>query len=907
MAAALGCLSVIGLALSHVANGRGLASPPFPGSATRARLVRVLGQLPLSFEPNRGQAPRDVQFLARANGYTLFLTSRGSVLALSRGDVRSGGATQEAAPSSMSSAAVSMELAGGRAAPRIFGVDRQPSQSNYFFGNDPATWRTHIPNYRKVEYRQVYPGVDLVYYGRRGQLECDFVVAPGADPTAINWKISGARLIAIGKRGELRLRLDGGDLRFLSPRVYQRDGRTLQQVKGKYVLRNRTDVGFELAAYDTSRPLIIDPVLVYSTFLGGASNNNLAEGVAVDASGNAYLAGQTQAIDFPTVNAIQGSLSGFSGSSASDAFVAKLNPQGTALVYSTYLGGTNTDNAVGIATDAMGDALVTGTTLSVDFPLANPLQKQCSCATAGQTDSFVTKISPDGSMLVYSTYLGGLLGDSTAAAIASDSSGDAFVTGTTTSTDFPVASPISPALKGSSDAFVTEINPSGSQLAYSTYLGGTRTDGGSAIAVDASGSAYVTGTTTSTDFPTVSPFQAMCLACATGSSPFVTKINAAGSALVYSTYLGGSSGQDLSKGIAVDTSGNAYVTGHVQSTDFPLMSPLEGVRRGNSDAFVTKVDSSGSNLIYSTYLGGTADEDLVMGSIAVDQFGNAYVTGDTTSRDFPQASGLGLSQEGPDDAFVAVLNAPGSALFFSTYLGGSNSDAGRSIAVDALGNAYVAGSTNSPDFPTVAPLQSCVSCPTFTQAFLSKLSVPEFSIGPAAGSSSAATVTAGQSATYDLDVVSSGGFSGTVSLACSSTVPAGNCSLSTSSVTMNGSGSTSFTVTVATAAESAAAALPPPRTWLPAGTNRVLLFMGWLILALAAWHLVAPLRTWTPPARVPLALMVLLAALFASCGSGSTTSQPPSTPGTPAGSYTLAVTATSGSLSNSVDLSLTVQ
>lgn len=756
---------------------------------TQARSAQAYSRLPLSFEPNRGQAPRDVSFLARGNGYTLFLTRRGSVLALSRGDARSGGAGQGSATrSSTSSPAVSMELAGTRSAVRIFGVDREPSQSNYFFGNDPANWRAGIPNYAKVVYQQVYPGIDLVYYGNGGQLECDFVVAPGGDPGNVGWKITGARSIAVGKRGDLELRVTGGEIHFLDPHVYQRAGRILQPVNGRYVLRNQGDVSFEVAAYDHSRPLIIDPVLVYSTFLGGASNNNVAEGVAVDASGNVYLAGQTQATNFPTQNAIQDSLSGLSGANSPHAFVAKINPQGTALVYSTYLGGAKTDNAVGVSTDAAGDALITGTTLSTDFPLANPLPSQGACQScgAGLVNSFVTKISPDGSRLVYSTYLGGSQG-SAAAAIASDSLSDAFVTGTTTSTDFPVVGPISSVLMGPSDAFVTEINSSGSQLIYSTYLGGTGEDGGSAIAVDASGNAYVTGTTNSTDFPTVSPFQAACRSCSVGNSPFVTKINAAGSALVYSTYLSGSSGHDSSKGIAVDRSGSAYVTGHVQSDDFPVMSALRMARLGNSDAFVTKFGVSGPSLVYSTYLGGTGDEDLIMGSIAVDEFGNAYVTGDTTSRDFPQAGGLSGSERGPDDAYVAVLNVPGSTLFFSTYLGGSNSDAGHSIAVEASGHAYVAGSTNSPDFPTATPLQvqGCVSCPLFTQAFLSKFSVPEFSNGPAAGSSTVATVTAGQSATYNLELVSSGGFSGTASLTCSGTVPAGGCSLSASSVTLN--------------------------------------------------------------------------------------------------------------------------
>ncbi|HKS95148.1 MAG TPA: SBBP repeat-containing protein, partial [Terriglobia bacterium] len=683
-----------------------------------------------------------------------------------------------------------MELVGARPDARILGIRKIASTSNYFAGNNADEWRTHIPNYARVEYQHVYPGIDLIYYGNQGQIESDFVVAPGADPGAIRLRIEGGSSIRIDERGDLELGIAGGAVRLEHPRVYQHRGGMAHAVPGKFTLEGDHQVGFQVGAYDRRSPLVIDPVVVYATYLGGTSNN-LAEGVAVDSSGNAYLTGQTLAVNFPIANAIQKGLV-----AGADAFVTKFNAQGSALAYSTYLGGTLADNATSIAVDDSGNAYVTGSTLSADFPLKNAIQATCLGCTSGLADVFVTKISADGSALVYSTFLGGTKGN-TPGAIAADSSGSAYVIGTTTSVDFPLASAIQGALKGSSDAFVTKFNSSGSQLVYSTFLGGTSTENGQWIAVDSTGNAYVTGTTSSTDFPVVTPaIQGSCRACGSGkTSPWVAEINAAGSALVYSTFLGGTGGSDASQGIAVDGAGNAYVTGQATSKDFPLANAFQSALKGASDAFVTKINAGGSSLLYSTYLGGTNAENAVHGSIAVDEFGNAYLTGDTKSPDFPLVNQVQRSLLGADDAFVAVFNSTGSALFFSSYLGGTGSDEGRGIAVDNSGNAYIMGSTNSLNFPVTAGVfqPACNACSsTVTDAFLAKLSPPVFSIGAASGSSTSATINAGQTATFNLELVSSGGFSGTVNLACSGSVPAGTCSVSPASVSPTGSGSTSF-------------------------------------------------------------------------------------------------------------------
>jgi hypothetical protein len=376
--------------------------------------------------------------------------------------------------------------------------------------------------------------------------------------------------------------------------------------------------------------------------------------------------------------------------------VTKLNSAGTALVYSTYLGGSGTDQGIDIAVDAAGSAYVTGTTDSTNFPTTAGAFQAALAGTS--TDAFVTKLSPAGAALVYSTYLGGS-GSDQGVGIAVDAGGSAYVTGLTGSANFPTASPIQAALVGSSDAFVTKLNPTGSApLVYSTYLGGSGAEQGNRIAVDAAGSAYVTGTTDSLNFPTT----AGAFQTASGGldDAFVTKLTPAGSALAYSTYLGGS-GTEQSFGIAVDSAGSAYVTGTTDSPNFPTTAgAFDVTANGGFDAFVTKLTPAGSALVYSTYLGGSGSGGDSGIGIAVDSAGNAYVTGETTSDDFPTASPVQAARGGGLDAFVTKLNPAGSALVYSTFLGGSNLDTGQGIAVDSGGNAYVAGFTSSPNFPT---------------------------------------------------------------------------------------------------------------------------------------------------------------------------------------------------------------
>ncbi len=671
-------------------------------AAIGARVREAYGRVPLSFEANQGQTDSSVKFLSRGSGFTLFLTSIEAVLVLRQPRGEPSAASHEAGVKARGSektdaAVVRMRLEGANARPQMVGLEELSGKSHYFLGNDPAAWRTNIPTYARVSYQEVYRGIDLVYYGNQGRLEFDFVVAPGADPGAIRLRFQGAVGLAIDAQGDLILATAGGDIRLHKPVVHQEVEGGRREIAGAYVLKEGDEVGVDVAVYDTGKPLIIDPVLSYSTYLGGRGADQ-GLGIAVDASGNAYVTGVTESVNFPTTaGAFQPTLRGFT-----DVFVTKLNPTGSALVYSTYLGGSGSDFGSGIALDASGNAYVTGSTSSVNFPTtAGAFQT----TLGGFTDAFVTKLNPTGSALVYSTYLGGSGGDDVGNGIAVDASGNAYVRGATESANFPTTAGAFQTTfgGGAEDVFVTKLNPTGSALVYSTYLGGSGQDCGFGIAVDASGNAYVTGFTESANFPTTAG--AFQTTYGGFTDAFVTKLNPTGSALVYSTYLGGS-GFDSGNGIAVDASGNAYVTGDTRSfSDFPTTAGAFQTTFGGGadDVFVTKLNPTGSALVYSTFLGGSGNEEGQ--GIAVDASGNAYVTGETRSPNFPTTAGAFQTTLGggaSTDAFVTKLNPTGSALVYSTYLGGSGGDGGFGIALDASGNAYVTGFTESANFPTTA-------------------------------------------------------------------------------------------------------------------------------------------------------------------------------------------------------------
>jgi hypothetical protein len=667
-----------------------------PDPAARHRFLANYGKLPLSFEANDGQTDSQVKFLARGSGYTLFLTGNEAVLSTDHG--------RRAA----------MALVGANPNAPASGVDELPGKSNYFIGNDRKKWRTNVPSYAKVKYEDVYPGVDLVYHGNQGELEYDFVVAPGADSGAVRLRFPGGRRVQIDRKtGDLLLPTGKDLVRFKKPVVYQgaagprATDSTL--VEGHYKLSRHNQVTFELGAYDRTKPLVIDPTLGYSTYLGGSGQDE-ATAIAVDSLGDAYITGQTLSVNFPsTAGALQPTNKGLA-----NVFITELNPSGSALVYSTYLGGSSSDAGESIALDAAGDAYVTGQTSSADFPVTpGAFQSKCAgtCSTA-DPDAFVTELNAAGSALIYSTYLGGT-GFDQGNGITLDPSGDAFVVGWTASKNFPTI-PGSAKTKyggGRYDAFVVELNPSGSALLYSTYLGGTGLDVGYAIALDSSGNAYVTGYTESTNFPTVrGAFQTALNA---PEAAFVTKLNAGGSAFAYSTYLGGSgTGKNpcaaCGASITVDSGGNAYVSGLTWEVNFPTTAGAFQTKYagGYHDAFLTKVNPSGSALVYSTYVGGTSDDGAV--AIKVDSAGILYVRGNTFSKSFPVTTGAFQPKfGGKTDAFFLELDPTGSTLLYSTFLGGSGMEFGgatSSLALDssASPSVYLTGYTNSTNYPTTA-------------------------------------------------------------------------------------------------------------------------------------------------------------------------------------------------------------
>lgn len=1003
---------------------------PMVSETAQARVRAAYGELPMRFESNQGQFDARVKFAARGAGYALLLTADEALMSLRSGDRNASAAAatrgefdqkNQPEPAREAKAAViRMKLVNANRAASVHGEEPLPGRSNYFVGNDPAKWRTDVSNYTSVVYTSVYRGVDVVYYGNGRELEYDFKVAAGADPAAIDLCFDGAKRLRLDAAGELMIDTGAGEVRQHKPLAYQEAEGKRRKVSARYVLHGNHQVSFALGRYDRRKPLVIDPVLSYSTYLGGSGGDE-GHAIAVDAAGNAYITGFTTSFDFPTAAPLQ-SMS----ADGLDAFVTKLNAAGTALIYSTYLGGDNTDIANGIAVDTAGNAYVTGLTLSSNFPTVNALQM--ALASPFKTDGFVTKLNAAGTALTYSTYLGGN-GNDQGQSIAADATGNAYVAGFTSSTNFPTANALQPAPGGSNDSFVTKLNPTGTAFIYSTYLGGTGSESKAAVAIDAAGNAYVAGSTLSPDFPlmnalqpvfkgktafktidgannwaainnglpvytsvtalainpqtpstlyagtaakgvykstnggnnwsdastglvpnsqinalAINPTMPSTLFAGTASgifrstdgganwsdghvgssvlsvaidpvnpaivyagrissniskstdggqtwttlqvrdnaifansihalavdpispstlyaggdqwvfkstdggqtwqikpfsprtinviiidptnpatvyaglgsgifkstnggdswnhpasypfvntralalnpaSPstmyaapdglgvlkstngggswtamrnglrnsfvnalavdpqntstvyagtlaasegFIAKLNAAGSALTYSTYLGGDD-PDFCVGIAVDAAGNAYVTGETSSSDFPTLNPLRGYSGSFPDIFITKLNSAGTALVYSTYYGGNGND--FAGGIAVDTAGNASITGTTFSTDLPLVAPLKSALNDLDsDAFVARLNASGTAFIYSTYFGGSatspyfqGTDAGNAIAVDAAGSAYITGSTQADNFPTTPGAFQVALRSQNPAAFVSKISL----------------------------------------------------------------------------------------------------------------------------------------------------------------------------------------
>ena len=794
---AVGLLILIAAPDNSVSN-HALTSPSVLEGATQAKPMESYGKVPLTFEANRGQASPQVKFLSRGSDYTLFLTREEAVLVLSHPSRMSqveprmsnvqNPKSKIQNSNSHASAVLRMKLLGANPAPKISGEDELSGKANYFIGSEPRKWRTNVPMYARVKYQDIYAGIDLVFYGNQRDLETDFIVRPGADPKAVKLGFEGLveandrSALEIDEGGDLVLHTAAREVRLRKPFIYQEASGVRQEIAGGYVLEAANHVGFQVSAYDPTKPLVIDPVLLaYSTLLGGSSFSDGADNIAVDAAGNAYVIGQTDSSDFPTTSGA------FQTAPASRPFVTKLNPTGTGLVYSTFF---SADYIVDIAVDGRGNAYFTGSA-SAGLPTTqggyqtthrgtcyygynNQYSYPCSRA-------FVTKLNPTGSGLVYSTYLGGGRDNSgeNGTSIAVDAAGNAYVTGSTWSNDFPTsAGAFQRALNGAaSKAFVTKLNAAGSGLVYSTYFGGETPSysgsDGAGIAVDLSGNIYVAGNTGSTDFPiTQGAYQT---SNAGDTDVFVAKFDPTQegpASLLYSTYLGGTSWDIAGYGsygsvLAVDDAGNAYVAGGSFSRDFPT---TPGAFSARGEAFVAKVDPTqygAASLVYSALFGSGVEGDEGH-AIAVDHAGTAFVIGGTTNYSFPTVNAFQPEFGGaPDccdigDAFVTRVNPAGTGLVYSSYFGKGDFDDGAGIAVDPAGNAYVVGLTGgggygNAGFPTTSgAFQTEHLGDNQATAFVAKI----VDVGQASGSG--ATNIAGGFSTFNFGVqrVKTGALSG---------------------------------------------------------------------------------------------------------------------------------------------------
>jgi hypothetical protein len=673
----------------------GLESSPKPlTSSSRALLPEEKQKFQAAtggpaFIENKGQWHPDVLYLCRLGGLDAWITKWGVNYTFFKLEEKPSAEAREPflrekfgrREVELIGHRVLMKLRGCAAHPQREGREMLAGYYNYLIGNDPTRHATYVRRYKEAWVKGVYAGIDMRYYLEGGRLRYDWVVHPGGDPSQIVFGLEGSEKTYIDSEGRLVFTTRFGEVKLAELRVYQGD----REIGGWFVGRPG-GWGIEVGSYDPTQPLVIDP-LVYSTYIGG-SDWDVGYGIAVDGSGNAYVTGWTWSTDYDvTPGAFQTTNGGLA-----DVFVTKLNATGTALVYSTYIGGSGDDVGHGIAVDGSGNAYVTGWTLSTDYDVT-PGAFQTT--NGGGKDVFVTKLNAAGTALVYSTYIGGSNND-VGYAIAVDGSGNAYVTGRTYSTDYDVTpGAFQTTNGGEEDVFVTKLNAAGTALVYSTYIGGSGFDWGNAIAVDGSGQAYVTGETSSTDYD-VRP-GAFQTTNGGGLDVFVTKLNATGTALVYSTYIGGS-GDDEGNAIAVDGSGYAYVTGETSSTNYDVTpGAFQTTNGGGRDVFVTKLNATGTALVYSTYIGGSGDDEGY--GIAVDGSGYAYVTGRTFSTDYDVTPGAFQTTNGGGyDVFVTKLNATGTALVYSTYIGGSNNDVGHGIAVDGSGNAYVTGYTRSTDY-----------------------------------------------------------------------------------------------------------------------------------------------------------------------------------------------------------------
>jgi uncharacterized repeat protein (TIGR01451 family) len=749
---------------SHVLASSPVTAGPQTNHPTERATAQIYG-VPVRFEPNVGQAADGVRFLSRGPGYSLLLTPAEMVMSLQAREREDserrtrGRRHSRTAGRALPSTELRVRVVGANPSAAIEGLEELPGTVNYFVGNDPREWRSGIRTYAKVKYQQVYPNIDLVYYGNPRQMEYDFIVGAGGEPGRIALEFSGQECLEINGEGDLEAHVPGGAVRWRKPFAYQETDSGRKEVPARFVVKEGNVVEFEAGAYDRGKALIIDPAVNYATYLGG-SGDDFAADIALDPSGNVVVVGTTSSLNFPTANAYRSSSTG-----SNDVYITKFNNTGSGIVFSTYLGGSGNEFASGIALDSSGNIYITGQSDSPNFPTMNAY----SSANSGFNDAFIAKFGPSGNTLLYSSYLGGG-GDDSGNAIAVDNNGNAYIAGDT----FSIGTGRSPfpathgAYQGNNnggrDAFVAEFNTTlsgSSSLVYSTFLGGSTDEKAWAIAVDSSGNACVAGEIQSfnnifpapptSDFPTLNAFEPFFNQGSTNSDAgsydgFVTKLNASGSGLIFSTYLGGED-DDFATGIALDASGKIYVAGQSASTDFiTTTNAAQPVNAGliydpdfpGFDAFVTVFQPNGA-LYYSTLLGGSADEngfDVYPMGVAVDRFGMIYLAGETQSSDFPTTVGADITNTfGSSDIFIAKINplvsGPNAIVYCSLFSGDIDTRGGvgaanylGGVVVDANTGFYLCGTTTATNFPVTAGAFRTRNSGGFYDSVVGKFSSP---------------------------------------------------------------------------------------------------------------------------------------------------------------------------------------
>lgn len=673
------------------------------------RFQALTGRLPLAIE----KTPDSDDYHGRGQGYAVSIGPAGIRLAANGRE-----------------AAISFKGASSSAQPETSAP--LPGRTNYFIGDDPEQWRRDVRGYDRVTYRKIYHGIDVEYYGTQEAFEYDFIVAPQVDPGKIRMQISGDEPPVLASNGDLILTGGAEGMRIRKPVIYQElDGRRIEIEGGFDIVKDR-EVGFIIGQYDRRLPLIIDPIIEYASYYGGGGTD-IGYGIAVDRLGNIYVTGQTASLNFPQKNGFYQMLQG-----ANDAFVMKLSSLGSTVIFATYIGGRNPgDKGWSIAVDASNNIYFTGETNSLNYPTVNAVQP----LFRGNVDAFLTKLNSEGNAILFSTYMGGSLPDASYGLVL-DKAGNCYITGRTDSDNFPVLEPIQGTLRGQRDIFISKFDADGALL-FSTYFGGdgespSNRDDESAygIAIDQFDRIYVTGYTSSPSFPIVDGLQFVFGGV---EDAFVTKMDIAKRTVIYSSYIGGTRA-DNARGIAVDDFGNAYIIGFTLSTDFPVLNPIQENYAGNIDGFIAKIDASGRNLIYSTYLGGSSDENtgvivenVPSCAIAVDRAGNAYLTGKTASADFPLALPIQANMRGDNDLYIARIDPGGSHLVYSTFFGSSFTgstgfeERGIGIAINSLGAVYVTGQVLKNDMVTILPVQGIYGG-GLSDAMIMRISTPDIFI-----------------------------------------------------------------------------------------------------------------------------------------------------------------------------------